>query len=131
MINNTHPFETETMQGRDITDHPMLEWKERPYGWSIIDSDPISKDETPSEVHERYASLLRKMIGMTVVAVEESHSEDERGKHRLIRLKLEPAYTTQEGIKKARWNWWEWLRKLHAGEVTTENNYLQHYTETK
>jgi len=118
-----HPFEIETNRDRNIMDHPMMEWRDRGYGWTMI---PYS-DQTGEEVHGSYLKSLKKMVGQTVVAVEEETTPQGYA----IRVKLEPAYTTQEGIKKARWKWWEWLRKLHAGEITAENNYLQHYTETK
>ena len=118
-----HPFEIESMQGQDFTDHPMAEWNERPYAWTKI---PYS-DQTGEEVHRMYLDSLKKMIGQTVLAVEELRSPHGY----LIRVKTEPAYTTQEGIKKARWKWWEWLRKLHAGEVNSEYTYLHHYPDTK
>lgn len=122
-LSETHPFEIETNQGRNITDHPMMEWSDRTYGWTQIPYE----QETAEQVHGSYLQSLKKMIGMTVIGVEEETTPHGYA----IRVKLEPAYTTQEGIKKARWRWWEWLRKLHAGEINSEYTYLHHYPNTK
>lgn len=123
-MNETPPtieeLESHFQRKPDLIDYPTFPLVERAYGYSLMTDKP--RDEAGYSI-DQVLGILKRLQGMTVVRVFESSSDEGT----VIGYHAEPAYTTEEGIKRARWKWMDWIRGLYAGE---KREYLDFY-ETK